>query len=99
MPPFFDLPFDRAESLGDGSYVLATYLAFGVTDQGVAVICRDLGPDAILGVGRVLQGHPDGAAAGAKATLRAVEAAASGVTQEEAARQCPELWQAMEIWQ
>ena len=41
-------------------------------------ICRDLGPDTILGVGGAVQGHPDGAAAGAKAMLRAVEAAVEG---------------------
>ena len=35
MLPYFDLPFDRPESLSEGSYVLATYLAFGVTHEDV----------------------------------------------------------------
>ncbi len=35
MLPYFDLPFDRPESLPAGNYMLATYLAFGVTDQDV----------------------------------------------------------------
>ncbi len=99
MPPYLDLPFDRTESWGDGSYFPVMYLAFDVIDQDVAVIYRDLGPGAILGVGGALQGHPDGAAAGAMTMLRAVEATASGVALEEAARQCPVLWKAMEIWQ
>ena len=76
-----------------------TAVGGGVTPLNVAAICRDLGPDTILGVGGAIQGHPDGAAAGAKAMLRAVEAAARGVALEEAARQCPELQKAMEIWQ
>ena len=33
--PYFDLPFDQPESLGEGSYVLATYLAFGLADKDV----------------------------------------------------------------
>ena len=78
---------------------VCTAVGGGVTPLNVAAICRDLGPDTILGVGGAIQGHPDGAAAGAKAMLRAVEAAARGVALEEAARQCPELQKAMEIWQ
>ena len=35
---------------------------------------------------------------GAKAMLRAVEAAAKGVTLEEAATECPELQKAMKAW-
>jgi 2,3-diketo-5-methylthiopentyl-1-phosphate enolase len=81
-----------------GMRQVCTAVGGGVTPLNVAAICRDLGPDTILGVGGAIQGHPDGAAAGAKAMLRAVEAAAGGVALEEAAAQCPELQKAMEIW-
>ncbi len=36
MLPYFDLPFDHPESLADGNYLLATFLAFGL-DEGVAL--------------------------------------------------------------
>jgi 2,3-diketo-5-methylthiopentyl-1-phosphate enolase len=77
---------------------VCTAVGGGITPLNAAAICRDLGPDTILGVGGAIQGHPDGAAAGAKAMLRAVEAAVRGVTLEEAATQCPELQKAMETW-
>ena len=50
------------------------------------------------GIGGAIQGHPDGAAAGAKAMLRAVEAAVKGVALEEAAAECPELQTAIAAW-
>lgn len=77
---------------------VCTAVGGGVTPLNAAAICRDLGPDTILGVGGAIQGHPDGAAAGAKAMLRSVEAAVKGVALEEAASQCPELQKAMEVW-
>jgi 2,3-diketo-5-methylthiopentyl-1-phosphate enolase len=77
---------------------VCTAVGGGVTPLNAAAICRDLGPDTILGVGGAIQGHPDGAAAGARAMLRSVEAAVKGVTLEEAASQCPELQKAMEVW-
>jgi 2,3-diketo-5-methylthiopentyl-1-phosphate enolase len=77
---------------------VCTAVGGGITPLNAAAICRDLGPDTILGVGGAIQGHPDGAAAGAKAMLRAVEAAVSGVALDEAATACPELQKAMEIW-
>jgi 2,3-diketo-5-methylthiopentyl-1-phosphate enolase len=81
-----------------GMRQVCTAVGGGVTPLNAAEICRDLGPDTILGVGGAIQGHPDGAAAGAKAMLRAVEAAVNGVALEEAATRCPELQKAMEIW-
>ncbi len=77
---------------------VCTAVGGGITPLNAAAICRDLGPDTILGVGGAIQGHPDGAAAGAKAMLRAVEAAAKGVALEEAAAQCPELQTAITAW-
>jgi 2,3-diketo-5-methylthiopentyl-1-phosphate enolase len=85
------LPIGRMRQVG-------TTVGGGVTPLNAAAICRDLGPDTILGVGGAIQGHPDGAAAGAKAMLRSVEADVKGVTLEEAASQCPELRKAMEVW-
>jgi 2,3-diketo-5-methylthiopentyl-1-phosphate enolase len=77
---------------------VCTAVGGGITPLNAAAICRDLGCDTILGVGGAIQGHPDGAAAGAKAMLRAVEAAVNGVTLDEAAAQCPELRKAIEVW-
>lgn len=77
---------------------VCTAVGGGITPLNAAAICKDLGPDTILGVGGAVQGHPDGAAAGAKAMLRSVEAAMKGVPLEEAAVQCPELRKALEIW-
>jgi 2,3-diketo-5-methylthiopentyl-1-phosphate enolase len=77
---------------------VCTAVGGGVTPLNAAAICRDLGPDTILGVGGAIQGHPDGAAAGAKAMLRTVEAAVKGVALEDAAAECPELQKAMKIW-
>ena len=77
---------------------VCTAVGGGVTPLNVAAICRDLGFDTILGVGGAVQGHPDGATAGARAVLRAVQAAAEGVTLEEAAGQSPELQRAIAIW-
>ena len=45
-----------------------------------------------------IHGHPDGTHAGAKAFRRAVEAAASGTSPEDAALDCPELAVAIEKW-
>jgi 2,3-diketo-5-methylthiopentyl-1-phosphate enolase len=75
-----------------------TTVGGGITPLNVAAICRDLGPDTILGVGGAVQGHPGGAAAGAKAILRAVEAAVKGIPLQEAASDCPELQKAIEVW-
>jgi 2,3-diketo-5-methylthiopentyl-1-phosphate enolase len=77
---------------------VCTAVGGGITPLNAAAICRDLGRDTILGVGGAIQGHPDGAAAGAKAMLRAVEAAVNGVALEEAAAACPELQKVIEIW-
>ncbi len=53
---------------------VCTAVGGGVTPLNVAAVYADLGPDMILGIGGAVQGHPDGAAAGARASLRAVQA-------------------------
>ena len=35
MLPYFQLPFDRPESLGERGYMLATYIAFGLAEKDV----------------------------------------------------------------
>ena len=52
----------------------------------------------VLGVGGAIQGHPDGATAGARAMLRSVEAAVKGTDIGEAAAECPELGKAIACW-
>jgi ribulose-bisphosphate carboxylase large chain len=56
------------------------------------------GNDAFWLFGGGTHGHPRGSRAGARANRVATEAVASGHTLEEAARTCPELREAMELW-
>jgi 2,3-diketo-5-methylthiopentyl-1-phosphate enolase len=81
-----------------GMKQVCTAVGGGITPLNVANICRDLGPETILGVGGAVQGHPGGATAGAKAILRSVEAAMKGIPLQEAAVDCPELQKALEVW-
>ncbi len=70
----------------------------GVSPLCAAELYNDFGKDMVLGVGGAIQGHPDGASAGARAMLRSVEAAIKGVDIDEAASECPELAKAIECW-
>lgn len=70
----------------------------GVTPLNVAALYRDFGPDVILAVGGGIQGHPQGAMAGARAVMQAVEAAVNGRELAEAAKEAPELRAALEFW-
>ena len=56
------------------------------------------GTDAFFLFGGGVHGHPAGSRAGATAARAAVEAAATGATLESAARACPELRQALDLW-
>ena len=47
----------------------------GLTAEHVPALVRSLGPDAIVGVGGAIQGHPEGAAAGARNVRAAIDAA------------------------
>ncbi len=66
----------------------------GLVEQFIA----DLGSDIILASGGAVQGHPQGAAAGAKAMRQAMAAALDGIAPEEAARENPELKCALDLW-
>jgi ribulose-bisphosphate carboxylase large chain len=56
------------------------------------------GIDAFFLFGGGVHGHPGGSRAGATAARAAVEAAAGGETLDHAARTCPELRQALDLW-
>jgi ribulose-bisphosphate carboxylase large chain len=56
------------------------------------------GNDAFWLFGGGTHGHPDGSRAGARANRVATEAIAAGKTLDDAARTCPELRTAMELW-
>ena len=56
------------------------------------------GKDAFFLFGGGTHGHPGGSLAGAKAVRAAVEAAAAGISPQEAAKQSKELQQALELW-
>jgi len=73
-------------------------LAGGVTPRNVGLLYRDLGPDTIIASGGGIQGHPQGATAGARAVMQALEAAVSGRPLEDAAAEHPELKKALEYW-
>ncbi len=77
---------------------VVTTVGGGVTPLNLASIYHDLGKDAILGVGGAIQGHPGGAACGAKATMSAVKAAVAGISLDEAAESCEHLQAAIDCW-
>jgi len=58
----------------------------------------DLGNDIILASGGAVQGHPKGAAAGAKAMRQAIDAVVDGIPMEEAANKNEELKCALDLW-
>ena len=58
----------------------------------------DYGHDVVVNAGGAVHGHPDGAEAGAKSFIAAVEAAAVGTPLETTANRSPELSRALEVW-
>lgn len=66
----------------------------GLVEQFIA----DLGYDIILASGGAVQGHPRGAAAGARAMRQAIDAVVNGVSMEAASKENPELQCALELW-
>jgi ribulose-bisphosphate carboxylase large chain len=59
---------------------------------------RIYGNDAFWLFGGGTHGHPRGSRAGARANRAATEAIASGQTLEQAAKTCPELREAIDLW-
>ena len=70
----------------------------GIHVLNIPDLHRIYGNDAFWLFGGGTHGHPKGSRAGARANRVATEAVASGKTLEEAAKTCPELRQAMELW-
>lgn len=70
----------------------------GIHPAAAVQIIRDLGNDVLLAVGGAIQGHPDGATAGAKAMRQAVDAEIAGISLAEAAQHYSELARAVERW-
>ena len=83
--------------LGDVKQVL-TVVGGGVTPLTVPFAVKSFGKDIIIAVGGGIQGHPDGATAGARAMMAAVDATMRGVSLEDAAKDSPELGRAMARW-
>jgi ribulose-bisphosphate carboxylase large chain len=70
----------------------------GIHVLNIPDLYRIYGNDAFWLFGGGTHGHPRGSRAGARANRVATEAVASGQTLEVAARACPELREAMELW-
>lgn len=68
----------------------------GVHPGTVETYMGELGNDIVLGAGGAIQGHPDGAAAGADAMRQAIDAVMAGRTVVDAAEEHPELARALE---
>jgi 2,3-diketo-5-methylthiopentyl-1-phosphate enolase len=68
----------------------------GVHPGTVETYMGELGTDIILGAGGAIQGHPDGAAAGADAMRQAIDAVMAGRPVADAAQEHPELAHALE---
>lgn len=67
----------------------------GVHPGTVETYIKELGPDIILGAGGAIQGHPDGAAAGADAMRQAIDAVMAGRSVADAAQEHAELGRAL----
>ncbi|MFQ5420992.1 MAG: RuBisCO large subunit C-terminal-like domain-containing protein, partial [Anaerolineae bacterium] len=70
----------------------------GIHVNHIPELYRLTGNDAFWLFGGGTHGHPKGSRAGARANRVATEAIASGSTLAAAARNCPELRDAMELW-
>ena len=70
----------------------------GIHIHHIPDLYKIYGNDAFWLFGGGTHGHPKGSRAGARANRVATEAIASGSTLEEAAKNCPELRDAMDLW-
>ncbi len=64
----------------------------------VPLLFKDMGPDFMVGAGGAVHGHPQGAAAGARALRQAIDASLQGLSLTEAAEGRPELQVALSQW-
>jgi len=70
----------------------------GVHPGMVETYIRELGTDIVLAAGGSVQGHPDGACAGARAMRQAIDTVMAGGRVQEAAEDKPELAKALALW-
>ena len=70
----------------------------GVHPGMVEKYINEVGKDIVMAAGGAVQGHPDGATAGAKAMRQAIDVAVKGESFEEASKIYPELGKALELW-
>ncbi|XCP85161.1 RuBisCO large subunit C-terminal-like domain-containing protein [Roseburia hominis] len=70
----------------------------GVHPGMVEKYIGEVGTDIVLAAGGAVQGHPGGAAAGARAMRQAIDIAMSGEEFEKAAKEKEELQTAIELW-
>lgn len=70
----------------------------GIHVHHIPALYEIYGNDAFWLFGGGTHGHPGGSLAGARANRVATEAIAQGIPLERAARDCPELRDAMELW-
>lgn len=75
-----------------------TTMAGGVHPGTIEYLMNVLGNDTMLMAGGGIYGHPDGATAGAKAILQAIEAVMSGQKVADAANNHKELKAALDFW-
>lgn len=74
-PPIFEATIDRLRSPWLEVPPSMPVVGGGLRADHAPALYRWLGPNAIIGVGGAIQGHPDGAAAGVRAVLRAIDRA------------------------
>lgn len=70
----------------------------GVHPGMVEKYMKEVGKDIVLAAGGAVQGHPGGAAAGARAMRQAIDIVMSGADFEEAAKEKKELSEALRLW-
>lgn len=70
----------------------------GITPANVPHVIKDLGPNIVIGSGGGIHAHPQGPTAGAKAFRQAIDAAMSGVSLEDSAKEHKELAASLTAW-
>ena len=70
----------------------------GVHPGMVEKYIGEVGKDIVLAAGGAVQGHPKGAAAGARAMRQAIDIVMSGEDFEKAAKEKEELSAALQMW-
>lgn len=70
----------------------------GVHPGMVERYIKEMGTDIVLAAGGAIQGHPMGAAGGARAMMQAIDAVMKGIPLTEAAKETEELALAMKLW-